>query len=333
MSKALSTKETERLKNKIEYQFVVGVDLFSRYAFVKFFRIIPKGSNLKPKNIDVLKEDNLRVIDEEPVEIAEKDGYEADKEDDGLVTGLKSEFILKAFQEWYKRIYDMGFDHVYSVYTDDGTEFQKEVTKFITKNDSIHGITVPNDRVKNPIAERFIQTFKRLFGQYCALKGTFNITDNDAQKIVDFYNRRVHSSTGYAPIDVLDGISMKDFNIKIKDENAVAPLLFEYYRNQKNTMYYYLKDSLPVGSIVRIYTKWLTYDDNKGDYKSNNPNWSYTLYKVLSYNKKDNAYPLAIYQKYDKRDFKTKEPGKRGLRREFLLPINYELYQKYNLKN
>ena len=91
-----------------------------------------------------------------------------------------------------------------------------------------------------------------------------------------------------------------------------------------------IKPLLP-NSVVRIYTKWSTDDKNVGDKKSNINNWSWTLYKIVRLNKADNFYVLERIGDVDKRDKKVKQPSDRGLRREHLLPINMDDFQKYNI--
>lgn len=329
MTKKISDKEIARKRDKIEYAFIVGVDLFSRYAFVKLWRITRDGVKTEKGE---LPESKLEVVKEKPEEIAEAEAYEADVEDDGKATKLGQEQILEALKEWYRKIEGMGFDNVSYFITDDGGEYKGDVDAFIRSKNSIHGITVPNDRVKNPVAERFIGTFKRLFGQLTAMKGSNDVTQEEVQQIVDFYNRRVHSSTGYAPEDVLKGISMKDDIISIDRDDSVAPVLFDFYRHQKGAMYYDLKEELPSGSVVRIYSKHRTPDKNIGDKKSNIANWSFSLFKVKGINKADNHYLLELIGEKDPRDKKVEMPSDRGLRREFLLPIDYEDFKNYNIR-
>jgi hypothetical protein len=322
--KSKTDKELAREKGKIEYAFIVGVDLFSRYAFVKLWKI-GRGKGELP-------ESKLDVITERPEQIAEAEAYEADKADDGMANKLGQDQILEAIKEWYKKIESMGFDNVSYFITDDGSEYKGRVDDFIKSQKSIHGLTVPNDRVKNPVAERFIGTFKRLFGQLTAMKGSNDITQDDVKAIVDFYNKRIHSSTGYAPDTVLDGISMKDGKVSIDDQESVAPVLFDFYRHQKGEMYYDLKEELPTGSVVRIYSKWKTPDKNIGDKKMNIANWSFTLYKVKQLNKADNFYLLDRIGQIDPRDKRVEQPSDRGLRREFLLPIDYDSFRKFQTR-
>lgn len=142
--------------------------------------------------------------------------------------------------------------------------------KFLEKEKVYHVLSVANDRVANPIAESFVRTFKRIFGQYIAMKNTLEVNQKDVDKMVDFYNDRIHSSTGYTPKEIL-------FDDEKKENQD---MLTDLYRAQKNTMYFHLKDDIPVDSYVRIFKKYKI--DNKGaaEYRSNEPNWSYTIFKV-----------------------------------------------------
>lgn len=311
-------KELERQKQKIEFAFVVGIDLFSRYGFVKWFRICKEGEACS-KN--TLPESQMIEITEEPDEEVDAEGYKADLEDDGKATGLGAKQIIEGLKEWFKEITDMGYELPTFFISDEGKEYKnKEMEKFLRENGVSQGFTVPNDKIKNPIAERFIGTFKRLVGQYMAMKGSTDITPKEVQELVDFYNRRIHSSTGYAPGDVLEG-----------DKNEDSTL-FNYYRALKSDMYLDLKEEIKPDTVVRIYNKWKTADKNIGDKKSNIPNWSATLYRVIGLNKSDNFYRIERIGEKDKRDRKFLDPPKQGLRKNFLQPVDYEALKKYSIE-
>lgn len=321
--------EKERDKGLIYYQFLVCIDLFSRFAFVKLWRIGNKKGEVSPSELETIKYSTNEINDMPTVE---KKGILEDLEDDGIVDNLPSDRVLAGIKEIFSKINKKGFDNVSYFITDQGKEFMGKIPEWLKSQNTIYGTTVPNDRVANPIAERMIQTFKRLFGQYCAMKGSYEIDQNDVNEIMNFYNSRIHSSTGYAPKDVLDGISMKDDKVSINDEENVAPILFDFYRHQKGDMYYNMMDEIPKDSIVRINTKWLSDDDNLGDYKTNINSWSYTLYKVKGINRKTNFYLIEPLDGIDKRDKKVKQPGIDGMRRENLQVIDYQAFKDFNIK-
>lgn len=318
--KPKTEKELERQRKKIEYVFAIGIDLFSRYAFVKLWRV---NKNLKEKE--------LVEITQEPTSAVESQAFQEDVADDGKATTLGATQILEAVKEWYKQIEGMGFDNVRYFISDDGGEYKgQKLVEFLREKKTIPTTTIPNDRIKNPLAERFIGTFKRLVGQYMALKGTNDITQEDVDKIVSFYNNRIHSSTGYSPAEVLGDIDMKEGEIDVKSDRAVAPMLFDMYRRQKSESYLDMPKTLLDGSYVRVYNKWKTSDKNIGEKKSNIPNWSYSIYKVKAFNKSDNAYELELVGERDERDKKFELPSSRGMRREFLMPIDYEAWKNYS---
>ena len=310
-------KEIERKKNRIEYAFVVGIDLFSRYGFVKWFRICKEGDTCGK---DALPESQMIEITEEPDEEVDAEGYRADIEDDGKATGLGAKQIIEGLEEWFKKIEDMGYELPTFFISDEGKEYKnKTLEKYLEEKEVNQGFTVPNDKIKNPIAERFIGTIKRLVGQYMTIKGSSNITPKEVQDLVDFYNRRIHSSTGYSPDEILKGNENQDST------------LFNYYRVLKSDMYLSQKAEIKPNTVVRIYNKWKTADKNIGDKKSNIPNWSATLYKVIGLNKSNNFYKLERMGEKDPRDRKFLDPPKQGLRRNFLQQVDYEALKKYSL--
>lgn len=310
---------SEKQREKTEYMFVVGIDLFSRYAFVKLWKI----SNKTTKN--TLDEKDLTTITERPDTEVEAEAYDEDIQDDGKATSLGASQVLDAFKIWFKQIAGMGYE-VRSLTTDNGNEYDNiKVNKFLAEHHTIHNFSVANDRLHNPVAERFIQTFKRLFGQYTSLTGSYDITQEDVDKIVSFYNNRIHSSIGYSPDEVL--------KYNVEDENSPAGLLFDMFRRQKSEMYLNqnFSGSIPDGSVVRYYSKWKLADKNISEKKSNIPNWSHTLYKVVRFNKSDNHYVIEPLGEIDKRDKKFEKPSSRGLRKEYLLVINYPDFEKYSV--
>lgn len=320
--KELTSKQLHRLKQRTEYIFLVGVELFSRFAFV-YWRKVYNPALSKEENKGAIELDVLEKEKDAPITTMEAQQEELD--DDGLIEGMKSNDVVDALKKWFKEIKDLGYD-LNNFVSDEGSEFKNVlVNRFLNKGgDGIfkHPVqqvfTVANDRVKNPVAERFIGTFKRLFGQYTTMEGRMrDITQKDIDKIVDFYNSRVHSSTGYTPDEVLKN-------------DQIADTLFEIYRYQKAGEVFDFYDDIKVGDYVRVYYKYRTPDKNIGDKKSNVQNFSYTIFKVSRLNKADNMFILDAVDGKDERDKFFVMPSKRGLRKELLLKIDYNSFQKYN---
>ena len=308
--------EKERKAGLIEYKFLVGIDLFSRFAFVKWFRICKKGDSCVKGSVP---ESELIEITEEPDEEVDAEGYREDLEDDGKSFSLGAKQVIEGLKEWLEEIKKMGYD-LQRFISDNGPEYiARDTVKFLEDNGIDQGFVVPNDKLKNPIAERFIGTFRRLVGQYMAMEGKEELTPKDIKKIVDFYNDRIHSSTGYSPREVLTG-----------DKNQDSTL-FNYYRALKNDMYYTMPDEIPMGTAVRIYNKWKTADKNIGDKKANVPNWSATLYRIVRLDKSKNSYILERIGEKDKRDRKFLDPPKDGLRKEYLQVVDEEKLRKYSI--
>jgi hypothetical protein len=386
LSKKSKTKEkeketnTERKKTAQFYYFVVGVELFSRYGFVSLVdRNELESEKPSPKEIDDMPKVDAEAVQEQ-VNLFNK------------AFRPKGSEVVDIYKKWFKKIADMGYI-LCNVVSDNGSEFfNKEVNPFLkngaggifnaniekfnteTKEDkdlqenydsidvslpySVNQIqTVPNDDVANPIAERFIQTFKRLWGQYTAQNPKTNYSQADVDDIVKFYNHRVHSSTGYSPYDILEG--SKDLS---KDE--IQDTLFNLYFLQKTQMYldpHFETSSsenpkIPIGGHVRIYTKWNLADKNYGEKKTNVNNWSYTIFVIKKFDTKEKAYELNMvgkdgntielkrftddrtgYKEYlkklqeniNKKDAKLVIPY--ALRSNFLKVIDYNAFKEYNI--
>lgn len=315
--------------------FLVGIEAFSRYAFVSLYR----DTDIEEKKPDL---EDLPKADAEAVE---------ESMVNGKAKTAKAEAVKRIFQdEWFPWIKDKGYD-LLNICTDVGGEFKGSVQSLYNENifhhPIRHVITVPNDDIANPIAERFIQTFKRLFGQYTlgwSYPQLVKFNQDNVNEIVNFYNERIHSSTHYAPKEVLDD-GVRDEQYEGDDQK---PSLFDFYLHQKaydldtNLINADNKNKLQVGQLVRLYAKWKTTDANIGDKKSNNPNWSFTLFRIAKFDKKQNQYELDIVDKdlkkidwsrqnMDDRDKNIYLPFTRKplFRIENLLVVDEDAYKKY----
>ena len=341
------------------YAFIVAIDLFSRYAFVKLGKL--EVIDKKDENKVDEEDDGMDVIentedDVDDLPVVEAAAMDEQKEELGKNYRIASGEVKIALEEWIKTIKDKFGADIANFITDDGGEYKGDVIQFLKDNDIHKVITVPNDRVKNPVAERFIGTFKRLVGQYLATTGKKEISQEDIDAIVGFYNNRVHSSTNFTPSEVLndvlldyDGEVIKDekkFDVEVHDLNTPEEIawanskiskqstLVNLYRYQKGQMYYDFDleagDTLELGLHCRIYTKWNLVDKNKGDKKQNRFNWSYTIFKIIGINKKDNMYNLQMIKEKDVRDGDWFNfPPEQGMRRELLQVIDWDAYQRY----
>ena len=373
---------SERQKTAQFYYFVVGVELFSRYAFVA---LIDRNNQLveekpSPEEISEMPKVDGQAVQEQ-INLFNKAYRPTGKE------------VVDIFKKWFEMIAKDGYI-LCNVVSDNGNEFiNQDVSEFLssgadgifneviekynkeTKQDDdikenfdsvevpiplpIQQVqTVPNDEVANPIAERFIQTFKRLWGQYTAKVKKANYNQEDVDKIVDFYNNRVHSSTGYTPNEILKKDMNKDLSM-----DEIQDTLFNLYTLQKTQMYlnpHFESSSsespkIPIDSYVRIYTKWNTPDANIGEKKSNINNWSYTLFKVKKFDTYERSYELDMVGKDGKiielKKFKNKTGYKEyanqiknnlnkndsklvvpySLRSNFLKVIDYDAFKEYNI--
>lgn len=339
--KGLRQEQLQSRKDNVRYfYFVFGIDLFSRYAFVQ----------LNDKNS--YQEFQGQIQD---MPLVDREAFLQQQKLFNKRFSISSDVVIETFTNWFKKIDDMGYI-VSNIVSDNGVEFVNSIVKDFLQNGGygifnnrieelntklrqdglppltlpvpIHSVlSVPNDNVANPVVERFIGTFKRLAGQYLSSTKKRYLLQSDVDKIVDYYNNRIHSSTGYAPIDIVSDNDDKTLEFQNQDT------LFELYRNQKNEMYnlpFFEGDNFPLNAVCRIYTKWNMSNLNVGDKKSNIHNWSYSLYKIVKFNKQDNAYILSLLNRKDNRDFAVMSPPDKGLRREFLKVIDFPAFQKYN---
>lgn len=329
--KKMTKAQIARQKSARKYCVLVGVELFSRYAYARIFRVFNPFSDDRVQEGTIVLPELETKIEELPS--VDKEAAKENLKEDGVLDGLGGKDIVETLKIWFEDMKRHGFD-LSNVVTDRGSEFDNaDVRKFLENTGVFshpvqHVFSVANDRVANPIAERFIGTFKRLFGQFITSQGILDVSQQDVDQIIDFYNDRIHSSTGYTPKEVLF------------DENKKGnqDVLSDLYRSQKNSMYLTLKPDIPVNTYVRVFTKWDVGQKESSEYRSNEPSWSYTLFKVSGKNKKDNMYllkhtddsPLS-YNKLDKRDKKLNLAFKEnGLRVYSLKVIDYDAFQKYN---
>jgi transposase InsO family protein len=84
--------------------------------------------------------------------------------------------------------------------TDKGTEFLNSHFQSLLKKRNIKFFTTYSDN-KAAVAERFIQTLKKMIYKYLAENNT-NVYINKFQDIINTYNNTPHSKTKYAPAEV-----------------------------------------------------------------------------------------------------------------------------------
>jgi transposase InsO family protein len=84
--------------------------------------------------------------------------------------------------------------------TDKGTEFLNSNFQSLLKSNNINFFTTYSD-MKAAVAERFIQTLKKLIYKYLAENNT-NVYIDKFQDLINTYNNTTHSSTKFAPSEV-----------------------------------------------------------------------------------------------------------------------------------
>ena len=127
-------------RKKTEYAFVVFVDLFSRYAYAKWFEICKKGNKCNKGSIN--EEDMIEMP--KPTEEVDLKGCEADLQDDGKATGLAQKEVLQGLKDLYKKIDDLGYKPPMNFISDNGVEFGFiPKTGMINTNSDIHKFLKP----------------------------------------------------------------------------------------------------------------------------------------------------------------------------------------------
>lgn len=146
--------------------------------------------------------------------------------------------------------------------TDKGGEFVNAGFRKHLSKKGIHFFTTENPETKASIVERFQRTLKTKMWKYFTHKDT-RVYIDVLQNLVTSYNRTVHSSTGFKPIDVNKG---NEYIISEKINGPPKSL------PQKSS-------AIRVGDTVRINKTKLHFE------KGYLPNWTTELFTVYKLNK------------------------------------------------
>jgi hypothetical protein len=84
---------------------------------------------------------------------------------------------------------------------DNGGEFKNGTVKSFLKECCVNFYFTRNDDIKCSVVERFNRTIKERLWMYMTQENGYRYIDI-LQSVVDSYNNSVHSSTGYAPVNV-----------------------------------------------------------------------------------------------------------------------------------
>jgi transposase InsO family protein len=164
---------------------------------------------------------------------------------------------LQAFQNILKR----SFPRIpIKLQTDKGTEFLNKNFQAMLKDNNIIFFTTESDK-KAAIAERFIQTLKKMIYKFLAENNTKTYYTS-FQKLIDTYNNTIHSTIKFAPIDV----SQK--NLAVVMENLYGSLW-------KTDAIVSKKTNFKPGDFVRI--SKLHMNIFRKSYKGN---WSKEIFKI-----------------------------------------------------
>ena len=181
--------------------------------------------------------------------------------------GVTSKDATKAIKEFLLEIKNMGYDLI-TVTTDRGSEFKNEFRDFLLKNKIVHYVTDAGDHKQLGVCERFNGTIRTMIEKYISIYG--KSVRNDIPLILDVYNNRIHSTTGYAPKFILQNLSQ------------VHRMLLDKYYSQDVIK---KEEELKNGTKVRILLRSLDQP-----FRKKGENWTKEIYTVEKYSKTKGKY-------------------------------------------
>lgn len=181
----------------------------------------------------------------------------------GSVNSAKT---TEAIKEYIDEVKKLGYS-VGDIYTDNGSEFMGEFTKYLGEK---HILTDAYDKRQTSPVETFNKTVRSLFEKYIAIHG-FNVTKiySVIKKLNKIYNNAFHSSLGASPLEVVENQEKQN----------------EYLNKWKRGKREENKERLKKGDSVRLPIE-------KDVFSKLSPNWSKKLFKIKSYNENKNRYSI-----------------------------------------
>lgn len=189
-----------------------------------------------------------------------------DPEYSSTITSKKTAETLYDFQ---KKLMGLGYN-IKTVVHDAGSEFQKYFKTYLEEN-KINDITTDTgDKLQTSIIERLNYSMRLLIEKYVSVYGSKNLIGKIPQ-LVDAYNGTYHTKLKHTPQEVISSETIqKELQNKGKE-----------YKSKS------IEGNLKVGDDVRQYIK--KEDDV---FNKLSPNFSETIYKIESYNKRNGKYKV-----------------------------------------
>ena len=192
--------------------------------------------------------------------------------------GKTAEEVYVAFQDFYKKVNTLRCLEI-----DKGTEYSK--VKTFCEKEGVTVIVYNGDKNSMSIAERFNRSLRNFVLKVCKNKVWYKKLDD----ILEAYNERIHSSTGYSP----DYLSKHP---EIQDE--VRSESIQQIVDVKNEL-----NKFKVGDTVRVYEKKKLFGKGTGSYSKavhtitaingnsiffdHNPEKKYRYYNIMKVGKVD----------------------------------------------
>jgi len=181
-----------------------------------------------------------------------------------------------------------------SIRTDSG----REMTNATLKNQVYQALSIKHFSTSNELqanyAERVIKTIKAKLFRIMRKTRKFKYIEQ-LEKVIEGYNKTVHSSTGYAPEDVTDEnedeVRISEYLIRTKKENAIPRLKNKMAPSKIKQYKFKLNDSVRITRTRNTFDRF--YDEN----------WTGEVFTIIKRFRRQN---INVYKIADKKDDELK---------------------------
>lgn len=194
----------------------------------------------------------------------------------------------KVVADAFKDIFSKSLSHPEFICTDFGTEFINATVKQTLFSFGVKRIFQTTGNNKAAIVERFISTLRMIISKFLFHNGLKQLNNHNLQLIVENYNNRKHSATGYKPVDIWfskkkllnqESILLDNNLIHCKTSREDPAIWLQAFKSlQKNwtkRMKKAKKSKFKVGDVVRISRSHTLFNS-----RINNPTFTSELYTI-----------------------------------------------------